>query len=162
MAIDIYKGEFATAQDASKLIDINNLKKQCGNFNEAADKLNAIADKIKVLRSICNKDALSVDGYGMEDTIDFYEKNVRDLSLYLRDLSTNLDNDSQRIINIKQVIFNEEAKEENRTKTIQSEMESSSKLDEYTIIEDNSDFYTAFDSIDNNNDLPSNGGDING
>ncbi len=154
MAIDMYKGKFVTAQDASKLIDTNNINKQCMNFNDAAEKLNAIADKIQVLRNICNKDAISVDGVGMEDTIDLYEKHVRELSEYLKNLSSNIVNDSQKIINRKQIIFNEEAKEENKNITIKSELE------EYKTVGDDSNLEKALDNLVNNS--TSNGGDING
>ena len=131
MAIEIYRGEYVTAEDASKLIDTNSLKKQCDLLNEAAQQLDAIARKVQELRSICNKNAISVNEYSMEKEIDSYKKQITNLSSYLRKLSANLINAAQKVINRNQVIFNEKAKEENRIKAIQAQY---GNLDEYTTV----------------------------
>ena len=46
----------------------------------------------------------------MEAIIEEYGKRTRDFSLYINDLSETVNTTTQRVVNRKQVIFNEEAK----------------------------------------------------
>ena len=110
MAVEMFRGKYVNAESATNYIDINSISEGCQMMKDAADKLNDISKKIDLLKEICNKEALSVQGVSMEDIIEMYEKNTKDMSLYISELSDTVLSTTQRVVNRKQIILNEAAK----------------------------------------------------
>ena len=110
MAIEVYQGNFVSAENASKYIDQATINDGCRMLNEASEKLALIAKKISLLRELCSKDALNIQGQTLEEKIETYEEDTNNFSVYLSELSEYLLNATQKVVNRKQVILNEEAK----------------------------------------------------
>ena len=110
MAIEVYHGKYVVAEDATQIMDVETIREDCKKIKDVSEKLDSISEKIKQLKLNCSKDVLSVRGVDLEDRFGDYEKDVKDFSLYLSDLSDTISAAMQRVLNRKQVIFNEEAK----------------------------------------------------
>ncbi|MBR4693255.1 MAG: hypothetical protein IKQ06_05100 [Bacilli bacterium] len=110
MAIEKYQGKYVIAEDALKVIDMPTINNGCRMLKDASEKLENLSKKIEVLKDLINRDSLSVSDSNMEAIIEEYEKRTRDFSLYINDLSETVNTTTQRVVNRKQVIFNEEAK----------------------------------------------------
>lgn len=110
MAVERFHGKYIYGENARQYIDIDTINDACRIMKEASNKLNAISEKIDRLRELCSKDALSVDGEGMDERIEAYENFMNDFSLYIDDLSNTIRDTTQRVFNRKQIILNEEAK----------------------------------------------------
>ncbi len=79
-------------------------------LKDASEKLERISKKIYDLKESYNSDTLTVSNLNMEEMIEHYEKLANDFSLYINDLSETLEKATQRVVNRKQTIFNEEAR----------------------------------------------------
>ena len=110
MAIEIYRGKYISADDATKVIDMPTINDGCRMLKDASDRLERLTKKIDLLRETCSKEAISIDGSSMEELIEHYEKLTNDFSLYISDLSDALSKTTQRVVNRKQTILNEEAR----------------------------------------------------
>ena len=110
MAIEKYQGKYVVAEDALKVIDMPTINSGCRMLKDAAEKLDNLSKKIEVLKDLINRDTLSISDSNMEAIIEEYGKRTRDFSLYINDLSETVNTTTQRVVNRKQVIFNEEAK----------------------------------------------------
>lgn len=123
MAIEVYHGKYVTAEDVGTIIDLATINECCKTFKTVADKLETISGKIRTLKEVCNKDALSFGSRSMEDIIEQYEKSVKDLSLYLSELAQTIINTTLRVMNRKQTILNEEAIRQDKEKEKEMEQE---------------------------------------
>ena len=110
MAIEKYQGKYVVAEDALKVIDMPTINSGCRMLKDASEKLDNLSKKIEVLKDLINRDTLSISDSNMEAIIEEYGKRTRDFSLYINDLSETVNTTTQRVVNRKQVIFNEEAK----------------------------------------------------
>ena len=110
MAVELFQGKYITADDASRYIDVQTISDGCKMLNDAAQRLAKIAKKIDNLKETLDKQTLSVQGDSMEDIIEFYEKNTNDFSVYINELSTTIMEATQRVMNRKQLLLNEDAK----------------------------------------------------
>ncbi|MBP5678291.1 MAG: hypothetical protein J6X28_00490 [Bacilli bacterium] len=110
MAVEVFIGNYITAEDAQQYIDYNTISEGCRMMKEAAEKLSQISKKIDVLKDTCSLETISVQGKGMEKYIEPYEKDTRDMALYIQDLSSTILDATVRVLNRKQTILNEAAK----------------------------------------------------
>ncbi len=111
MAVEIFSGQYITADDATKYIDLYTINDSCRNFNAAVERLNDIAKEIVELREMGGADTLFVGGRTLEPQVEQFEQSVRDLALYLSELANNLINDGIKALNRKQTILNDEARQ---------------------------------------------------
>ncbi len=112
MAVEMFQGQYISAESATKYIDYQTISDGCRMLDDAADKLARIARKIDQLKENCNRDTLSIQGSNMEDYIEFYEKNTNDFSVYISELSDTVMQTLERVYNRKQIVLNEAAKVE--------------------------------------------------
>ena len=110
MAIERYIGTFVSADDATKIIDMYTINDGCRMMKEAADKLERLTKKIRLLKEACGKETFSISGTDMEEMIGTYENNTLKFSSYLSDLSDSIIATTLRVVNRKQILLNEEAK----------------------------------------------------
>ena len=144
MAVEVFKGKFVTASDASQFIDIETIMSGCSSLKQVSEKLDSTSAKIDRLRELCSKDALSIDEVGCDEAIEVYEKNIKDFSLYIDDLASTIRESTQRVVNRKQVMLNEEAKRLESKAVAEEKIEAlSGKIDviheESEVILDNND-----------------------
>ena len=136
MAVEMFQGEYISADSAMNYIDYQTISDGCRMLNDAADQLARIAKKIEELKKSCNKDTLSVKGQSMEETIDFYEKNTNDFSVYIYELSETLMETAERVLNRRQIVLNESAKieDEKEIEIHDRRYEEEPKYEEYEVV----------------------------
>ena len=110
MSIERYKGKNITAEDAKEIIDMPTISDGCKKMEEASKELEELSKKVEELKNICDREALSVNDINMECIIDNYKNYIKDFSKYIHNLSIDISETTERLVNRKQVIFNEEAK----------------------------------------------------
>ena len=110
MAIERYYGKKIIAEDANDYIDGITITDGCNSLMEAARMLSDIVNKIQELKEDCSSTNLSIQGNSMEPIIEAYEKSTMDFANYISSLADNLSATTQRVVNRKQVMLNEEAR----------------------------------------------------
>lgn len=110
MAIPIYQGEFVQARNVLEEIDQPTIEDGCRILADSSDKLNQITKKIEQLKEFCSKEHLMIQGANLEDPIELFQKDTEHFALYISELSTAISSATQRVVNRKQMMYNEEAK----------------------------------------------------
>ena len=145
MAVEVYRGQYVTAEEAVKYIDLYTINDSCRNFNAVIDKLKDISSRIRELKEMGGVETVSIGGKTFEEPVIQYEKAVNDLALYLAELSNTLINEGFKALNRKQTLLNEEARQADEKMILDKIREAKassaaedSVLEEYTTIESDS------------------------
>lgn len=118
MAIERYQGKYVSADDALKAIDMPTINDGCRMLKDAAERLNMLTKKIDLLGETYNRDAISVSGDNMEEVVAEYERNTTEFYNYIFDLADMLEQTTQRVVNRRQTILNEVAKQLDRKEAL--------------------------------------------
>ena len=145
MAVEVYRGQYVTAEEAVKYIDLYTINDSCRNFNAVIDKLKDISSRIRELKEMGGVETVSIGGKTFEEPVIQYEKAVNDLALYLAELSNTLINEGFKALNRKQTLLNEEARQADEKMILDKIRETKASsaaedtvLEEYTTIESDS------------------------
>ena len=145
MAVEVYRGQYVTAEEAVKYIDLYTISDSCRNFNAVIDKLKDISSRIRELKEMGGVETVSIGGKTFEEPVIQYEKAVNDLALYLAELSNTLINEGFKALNRKQTLLNEEARQADEKMILDKIRETKASsaaedtvLEEYTTIESDS------------------------
>lgn len=118
MAIDMFHGTYVDAEDAKNYIDQGTIVTGCQKMDEASNKMTQIIKKVQRLKELCSRENLSVGGLNLDEIIENLENHVEQISLYINDLSGNIVGTTQRVVNRKQVILNEEAMRQDNSEIV--------------------------------------------
>ena len=114
MAVERYRGRYVTAEDAHDYIDQGTISAGCSQMVDAAQQLSNIAQKIEQLKEICNQEALSVQGVSLQGIIGSYGSDTSQFSGSMSGLSGQIEAATDKALNLRQTILNEEAKREDQ------------------------------------------------
>ena len=132
--IDLFKGKYYTAKDATKDIDIVTITKECENLTNIAEDLQEMNTKTNELQDICNGDTLRIYQNTMDDTIEKYGIKIDETACETHMLADRILSTATKIYVKRQEQYNEDAinKEQNKLreleeKRIKKEMEKAKK-----------------------------------
>lgn len=110
--VEIYKGKYVTAEDASKYIDVETIKRCCNSLKDGADKLNHTKERVLNAKSYCGKDSFYIDEYTYEDKAENNVDSLGNASEYISTFSNNILNALDKALEKKQLELNEIAMRE--------------------------------------------------
>ncbi len=110
MAIEIYQGKNVTAEDAAKFFDLPTIIHSCNKLKEAASILETTGKKIIDAKDYCTREALFMQGESFEEPIEFCGKDFNDISSYISDFAETILEATNKAMEKKQLLLNEEAR----------------------------------------------------
>ncbi len=121
--IEVYKGKYYTAKDATNEIDIVGITKECENLSELADDLFDMNNKTAELNELCNENTLRVYQNTMTESIEKYGIKIVETAEETQVLADRVLSTATQLYVDKQEAYNREAmkKEDKKLRKIAEE-----------------------------------------
>ena len=110
MAVEIYQGVNAIAEDANEYIDSNEIISCCNSLKNISEELIDLSNKINEIAQNCSKDKVSIKGKEYQTPIENCANKIDNTHKYIQDYIEEILKATQRAIDTKQTSLNEIAK----------------------------------------------------
>lgn len=70
MAVEIYQGQYVTAESATSYIDVGTISSGCEQLSQAAEQFSSLGNNLSESASGLSEDALSVNGDTMQSAVE--------------------------------------------------------------------------------------------
>ena len=120
MNVEIFKGNFVTADSAMKYIDVESIAAGCALLSDACNSLNNLSNKVISTKDYCTIENFSMNGVTVEDEIEFCGRSLQETSNSIQDMIEMLQRAMTNALDRKQTYLNEIAQEEEEQALLRS------------------------------------------